>query len=397
MKKEVNKKQIVFCGYNVFPYGFAQTQRLLLIARGLQLNHCEVTVLCRNGTYSIGQNNSEANGVFETIKYKYSSGYSYRPNSFVKRNFLKIKGVLNECLFLIKKRFSGELDYIFVTTNTFDKVLYYSILSKLLFTHSVIDNTEFWSAVKRQKWSFGEKLYDYLSPRLYNKVICISDFLYTHTLQIKNETNVLKIPAIVDFEKFEDSSSQLESNGKFILFCGSAVYYPIIQFIIEAFEMIDQSKVNLVIVSSNGKPSDFKKINSRINSSPKSQFIKLKSNLEYIALVQLYKESIALLIPLRNTKEDTARFPHKLGEYTASKSIIITTNNGEIPNYFTDMQNALIANKYDTKQFSEKIKYAISEDTKLLEMSENSYRTGLKNFDYRLNGKKIYNFLFNKL
>lgn len=395
MKKEVNKKQIVFCGYNVFPYGFAQTQRLLLIAKGLQLSHCEVTVLCRYGTYNINQNKTKKSGVFENVTYKYSSGNSSRPNSFIIRNLLKIKGVFNEFTFLIKKRFLGELDYIFVTTNTFNKVLYYSILSKLICTKCVIDNTEFWSAVKRHKWSFGEKLYDYLSPRLYNKVICISDFLYTHTLQIKKETNVLKIPAIVDFEKFEDSNPQLDSNGKFILFCGSAVYYPIIQFIIEAFEIIDQSKVNLIIVSSNGSSSDFKKINTAINSSSKSQLIKLVSNIEYSVLVKLYKESIALLIPLRNTKEDTARFPHKLGEYTASKSIIITTNNGEIPNYFTNMQNALIANKYDIKQYSEKIEYAISENYNLLEMSENSYKTGLKYFDYRLNGEKIYNFLFN--
>jgi hypothetical protein len=59
------------------------------------------------------------------------------------------------------------------------------------------------------------------------------------------------------------------------------------------------------------------------------------------------------------------------------------------------MQNALIANKYDIKQFSEKIEYAISENTKLSEISENSYKTGLKNFDYKINGEKIYNFLFN--
>jgi len=393
----MKKKHIAFCGYNVFPYGFAQTQRLLLIAKGLEINNCKTIVLCRYGTYQKKLDDVFSDGIYEGIKYKYCSGSPVRQISFLKRNLLKLYGLINEFLVLLSMRISGKLDYIFVTTNTFDKVLYYSFVSKILFTRSVIDNMEFWSAVKRSKWSLGEKLHDRLSPILYSKVICISDFLVNQARKTRSKSNILKIPAIVDFSKFDELGGRTvgQNGNDYLLFCGSAVYFPVIDFIIESFEKTHDKKTTLIIVSSNGSKSDFEKLNRRISGSAKKGLIELKSNLPYSNLVDLYKKSIALLIPLRQNDEDKARFPHKLGEYCASKSVIITTNNGEVPNYFTDFQNALVANSFDSKLFSEKIDYAISNKFNLKDISLNAYKTGLENFNYEINGLKIYNFLFN--
>lgn len=390
-------KNIVFCGYNVFPIGYAQTQRLLLIAKGLNENNCDCTVLCRYGTYTKNLINENESEEYDGVKYKYTSGSSLRPNSFFERNMLKIKGLIFELFYLFKLRITGKLNYMFVMTNTFDKVIYYSFLARILFIPSVIDNTEFWSSVKRNRIIIGAKLYDYLSPLLFTKVICISDFLYNHTRKTRDRINILKIPALVDFDKFNipiiENESSLDDND-FILFCGSALYFPVIDFIIESFERIHDKNTALVIVSSNGNRIDFEKLNNRISNSTKKKLIRLKSNIKYTELVELYKKSTALLIPLRPTNEDTARFPHKLGEYTASKNVIITTNNGEIPNYFFDLENALVAESFDTKLFSEKIDYAIQNKNNLNSLKNNSYQTGLDNFDYKINGLKIYNFLF---
>ena len=393
----MKKKYIAFCGYNVFPYGFAQTQRLFLIAKGLEINNCNTVVLCRYGTYQTKIDDVFSEGVYEGIKYKYCSGSPMRPMSFLRRNLLKLYGLINEFLVLLSMRISGKLDYLFVTTNTFDKVLYYSIVSKILFIRSVIDNMEFWSAVKRSKWSLGEKLHDQLSPILYSKVICISDFLVNHASKTRSKSNILKIPAIVDYSKFDDTDggTAVKNDNDYLLFCGSAVYFPVIDFIIESFEKTHDKKTALIIVSSNGNKSDFEKLNRRISGSVKKELIKLKSNLPYSNLVDLYKKSIALLIPLRQNDEDKARFPHKLGEYCASKNVIITTNNGEVPNYFTDLQNALVANRFDSDLFAEKMDYAIMNKSDLNQLRLNAYKTGLDNFDYKINGSKIYHFLFN--
>lgn len=386
-------KNIVFCGYNVFPIGYAQTQRLLLIAKGLNEQKVNVHILCKYGTYSENGKNVEASGNYENIPYLYCSGESFRRSDFFRRNIKKFRGVVLEFVFLFKKRIAGQLDYIFVSTNSFENAIYYFLLSKVLFTKAVIDNTEYWSSVNREKINFGDKIYDFVTPILYDKVICISDFLFKHTLKFKNEKNILKIPAIVDFSKFSSETQKSDVNN-YILFCGSAVYFEIIDFIISSFEALENGCVKLVLVSSNGSNSDFEKLNIRIDSSPKKNLIVVKRDLSYEILVSLYKNSIALLIPLRPTIEDMARFPHKLGEYTASKSIIVTTNFGEIPNYFVDLKNALIANKYSIEEYAAKINFAIEQNDAIEKMKMNSFEIGLLHFDYKNNGKKTFNFLF---
>ena len=386
-------KNIVFCGYNVFPIGFAQMQRLMLIAKGLSEQDVNVLIMCRYGTYNKKSTNIAAEGVFENIPYIYCSGESFRRVGFLSRNVKKLKGLVMEFIYLLKKRITGKLDYIFVSTNSFENAIYYSLLARLLFTKSLIDNTEYWSAVKRHKFGFGEKIYDFLTPILYHKVICISDFLYEHTLKFKKQKHILKIPAIVDFSKFNNKTSNKAIND-YVLFCGSAVYFEVVNFIISSYEVIEDDIIKLILVCSNGRNSDFEKLNDRIASSSKKNLIILKRDISYKELVSLYQNSLALLIPLRPTIEDRARFPHKLGEYTASKSLIITTNLGEIPNYFRDLENALISKNYSIDEFGTKIDYAIKEKIIIKEIKQKSFETGLLHFDYKINGKKIYNFLY---
>jgi len=392
----MKKKHLAFCGYNAFPLGFAQTQRLLLVAKGLNEQKCNITVLCRYGIYNEKNTNIKSTGQYENINYIYCSGFSYRPNAFFLRNLRKMIGSFVELYLLLKYRITGDLAYIYVSTNCFRHILYYSLISKILFVPSVIDNTEFWSAFKKKNFGIGAKLYDYLSPLLFNKVICISDFLYNHSVKFKKGSNVIKIPAIVDFSKFNFSQIRIPVYEKTILFCGSATYYDIIDFAISAFELADTNSVKLIIVASNGREPDFIKLNERIRNSPKAYAVELKSNLLFSDLINLYIDSYALLIPIRPNIQDIARFPHKLGEYTASKSIIITTKNGEIPNYFEDMKNALVTEEYNVSLFAAKIEYAIHNYCMLNDLREASYETGLKYFDYKLNGAKIYNFLFPK-
>lgn len=390
----MNNKHLVFCGYNVFPYGFAQTQRILLIAKGLKELNCNITVFCTYGTYNKTQPNVIYKGQYEGIDYLYCSGLTIRPTSFINRNIKKFKGYFVEFYKLLQYKLVGKLDYIFISTNYFNNVLYYSIISKILFVPTVIDNTEFWSASKKDNFGIEAKLYDYLSPILFKKVICISDYLYQQTIKTKSISNVIKIPVVVDFSKFTNSQDDMRIKEKMILFCGSASYYPIIDFIITSFELVKVDSVKLVIVSSNGSELDYNKLKNRIQQSSKSSSIEFKSNLKFNDLISLYIMSYALLIPMRNNIQDIARFPHKLGEYTASRSIIITTNNGEIPNYFEDMKNALVANEYNSSIFAEKIEYAVNNYSSLSKLRESSYETGLKNFDYKVNGQRIYNFLF---
>jgi glycosyltransferase involved in cell wall biosynthesis len=100
-----------------------------------------------------------------------------------------------------------------------------------------------------------------------------------------------------------------------------------------------------------------------------------------------------LLIPLRNTPQDIARFPHKTGEYCASAKTIVSTNIGELKNYFKDKVNALLAENYDVAEYSTSLSYVIEEPEKCIEIGRKAHEVGKREFDHIALGKKIYDFM----
>ena len=121
--------------------------------------------------------------------------------------------------------------------------------------------------------------------------------------------------------------------------------------------------------------------------------IKIFSNIDQDTLDAYYKNATGLLIPLRPTIQDEARFPHKIGEYLASGNPVVSTNYGEVKHYFTDGENMLIAESYDPKLFAGKMQFILDNNPEAKRIGQNGRNMSLKNFDYRLYGERINDFL----
>jgi glycosyltransferase involved in cell wall biosynthesis len=72
----------------------------------------------------------------------------------------------------------------------------------------------------------------------------------------------------------------------------------------------------------------------------------------------LYSGAVALLAPLDDSERSRARFPWKIAEYLASGRPVITSSVGEIPRFFTDGVDALVARPDDEEDFVSKIELA---------------------------------------
>ncbi|WP_336515903.1 glycosyltransferase [Pollutibacter soli] len=387
--------QIYYFGTYGFPVGYAQIERQKLISKGLMAQGCDVTIISR---YGIHADTSDAEilstGNYEGIKFKYATGSPYRPQSFLKRNWQKIVGGINEFRMIRAKKRNGGLDYIILSTNYFYNIFIYRIFSKLTGVPLLLDTVEHWTSFsdsKDKNWfiRWDNKMYDNQSFNYVDKVLCISDFLMSHTEKLAPEKPKLKVPAMVDFSKFKAIKSIDE---KYLLYCGHAAYWEVLFFILEAFEKIDNKDYFLYLVS-HGNPEDMKRVKDRIAASPKKDRIKIFSKLPYSDLVDLYMSSKALLIPLRNSAQDIARFPHKTGEYTASSKVIVSTNIGELKNYFSDKENALLAKDYDVDQYAESLAYVVNNPDKAAEIGIRGHLVGKKEFDHLSLGKKIFDFM----
>jgi hypothetical protein len=100
-----------------------------------------------------------------------------------------------------------------------------------------------------------------------------------------------------------------------------------------------------------------------------------------------------LMIPLRDTLQDNARFPHKIGEYSASKRPILTTNFGEPKVYFKDGETALLADDYSLSSYIKKLSEVLPVKENLDKIGIGGYNVGLDNFDYKAQAITLKKFI----
>lgn len=387
----MKKIKIAWVGTSGFPHGLAEVVRQRLIAKSLIKLQCSVVILNRKGVHNQASNLTiEPQGNYEGIDYIYLSGSAYKPHNFLKRNLKKIAGLTNEIKHLIRN------DYNFLVTNTrsFPNVLYYRILSKIFKLKFILSYVEFNSASpdRSLKTRINDFFFEEFAFSLIDGILPISDYLKAFALKKRKTLPALKIPTIVDFSLFANQNGG--AGEKYFLFCGAASYAELIEFNIRAFEKINDPEYQLYLVASGNAP-EREHIIRLIEMSPKKGLIRMFSNLSYDELIRLYQNASGLLIPLRPIIKDIARFPHKIGEYTASGKPIITTGYGEINHYFKDGVNALIAREYDVDSFSKKMLYVIEKPSESSDIGKAGKVLGLKEFDNLQLGEKIKKFLIN--
>ena len=186
----------------------------------------------------------------------------------------------------------------------------------------------------------------------------------------------------------------VKDEGKYFLFCGSAAYIEVLEFVIKSFELIENIEIKLQLICF-GSKSEINILKIKISQSKKADLIVLSSDMDYTKLICYYKKALALLIPLRSTQQDQARFPHKVGEYAASGKPIISNKFGEMGFYFIDEKSALLAEKYEYIDFANKMKFVICNPEKANQIGINGRIVADTYFDYKKFGGKLASFLEN--
>lgn len=382
--------RILFCGLSGIPnVPSASINRYMAIAQAMSVDN-EIIFINRCPLFKSDKQIKVQPNSFKVID---ATGVQWRPESFFKRNFLKLTSFIYEYQVLKKINREKKIDILNVYSQWFGICLYYLILSKFFRFKIVLHYVELRSSFKNRSFFFrlNSKLLDKKIVLLYDNFISISTRISDHIIRLKPKANVFLIPPICDFSVIDAIEPEKSANEYFV-FCGAIAYEEVILFIINSFlKLENRNKVKLQLVL-NGIIKD-ESINNLIENNKET--ILLFSNLDYEKLIAKYKGSLAQLIPLRNTIQDSARFPQKICEYLASKRPIVTTNFGEIPHYFTDNLNAIVANDYDIDTYSHKLEWIINNQDKLTSISENSYLTGLDFFDINCYTTKLKDFILN--
>ncbi len=371
----------------------AQVQRQLYISLALVAAGHHVTVCNRRGNHRNTNLSSEripSNGCFRGIDYLYCSGTAYYNPNFVIRNTLKFIGLIGEFLFIFWRRITGRLNHLFVNTNSFVELKYYSTLSRILGIDLVFDYVEQIDSMKSSKGT--DKKFDENFAKYCSRITYISDVLNGNVLKQSWDNPKLKVLPLTDFQLFEGAGERGLLPEKYFLYCAGASYSEALELVIEAFDQSEVADTALLLVI-HGRADQMKRVNEKIRESKKAHLITLKSDLPFDELINCYKCATALLIPLRDTVTDKARFPHKISEYLATGNPIVTTAIGEVKIYFEDGKTAFVSSAASPSSFAQKLTEVNSNEEMAANIGKEGQKLGRKLFDYKVYSERLTSML----
>lgn len=340
------------------------------------------------------KNNLKRTGRFEGIPYVYTSARTSRPDKFIPRNLNKLSGFVGEFNLLRKKRKTIQAAILY--TPSFFELVYYRALSAVFRFKLVIQYVEFRSSIDGRKGFLtvlNDRLFDSYCHRFCDGVIVISDFLKDHVRSKTDKMQIVKIPAINDFDT--KTVSSLVKKQPYLMYCGTIEYLEVIKFILEVFSGLTLRKGyhgRLLLIISGSNTKNWEELRSVIAQEPYKDLVDIQSNIKHSELLSLYDGADLLMIPLRNSIQDRARFPHKIGEYTASKRPILSTNVGEMRSYFKNGVSAILADDYSVDEYINTLsRYLVSDELTAIGLS--GYRVGKENFHYANYGDTLRNLL----
>lgn len=388
---------IVMLGQSGFPYGMATIQKMKLIAEGLAFHGNRVTVMNRLPVHPAKEPflSLKPEGNINGVDYIYTSGTPIRPESFTKRNIIRLLSYFKEFHALQRIQRQEKIEVVIIYETYILDLIYYYILSIFFRYRLYLHYVELRSKVRGKGIieRINNHLFDRFAFNFLHGNLPISHFLEDYSAKRKPGIPQFRVPTLVNFALF-DSVEKKDEN--YLLFCGSSDYYDIYKLIISAYDAADLKDTKLFLVAG-GTQGGLKKVQELIKDSIKSFNIQLYSRIEYSELIRLYCNATALIIPLRNTPQDIARFPHKIGEYSASSKAIITTKIGELSFFFSHLTNAYFAKGYSISEFAEAFREVTTNKEIRERIGEGAYMTGKKNFCHISAIEGLQNFLYQQL
>ena len=384
---------IIHLGFAGFPKGLASVQRTLFTFKGLK-NAGANPIIINKISHNQYTNNYKVKR-YKDIIYVNTSFLNSKPDTFIKRNLNKISGYVGELKFLFKKR--KKIDSAILYSSYFLEYLYYFLLSRIFRFKLLIQYVEMFSVIPGRNTFFtkvNDKLIDKYICSFCDAIIAISSYLEIHIKQLAPFKPLIKIPANNDFEKmyaFPDLPA-----GNYLMYCGTIYYEEVIEFIIKIFIRLKEEYIytgNLLLVISGDQEQNWEKLMCFVKKTAFKKDITIKSNITHDELMQQYKAADILIIPLRNTIQDKARFPHKIGEYTASKRPILSTNIGELKSYFKDGESAILVDEYSIDAYYKRLSEVLPQKDLLTEIGLKGYKIGIDNFNYKTQGVKLFEFI----
>jgi glycosyltransferase involved in cell wall biosynthesis len=384
---------IFFLTLHPFPYGMAQTNRLIAMAGGLVNAGCRVKVICLKPTENNVQSKNIASvGIFNGIEYVYPSGTTFRSPHFYFRILSFLSGLYHTTVLLNTENKKNRIDFIFAGVMGFLIYLWFFIICRMLKARYLHERSEypFIRSGKSVFDSFSLFIYLQITCKFFDGFLVITRKLKEYfTPHLRIDCPVFLLPILVEPERFMSISPTSEK--KYIAYCGSMQGNKDgVPDLIEAFGMIAAKfpDVTLYLIGST-LFEGFEVLQQQIMRLSLQKRIIFTGTLDRELLPGMLVNAIMLVLARPESKQAEGGFPTKLGEYLATGKPVVVTETSEIGDYLHDGENAFIARPGDPTHFAKKMESVLGNYTYALQVGARGQHLATTTFNYTHQGKEL--------
>lgn len=346
-----------------FPNGMAATNRIKCYARAIHEGglDCEVIVIGGTEIKSGSVRNTNATGYYEGVHYRYIGGSPVLPLNKQLRLIIQSIRLLLTLLYIEWNIKKGDILFLYMSGKD-SLVQKFQGIAKRKGAFCVLDLCELpYVAVSDPEKA--EKLRKFFFENLFPKfdgIICISNnLLELAKLYTSSSCKCIKVPILVEFDKFSVGHKKVNYRSPFIFHAGTLYQQKDgILGMIEAFGMAKQKlnkPLNYILtgnVNESSHPAELKTLILKYQLEDSLRFVGYLNSEQ----IKDYLTQASLVISNRpKSQQDYYGFSTKVGEYLASGTPLLITNWGEAVNWLENGKSAYIVEPENTEALADAI------------------------------------------
>jgi glycosyltransferase involved in cell wall biosynthesis len=383
---------IIFGDAFTFPEGNASTNRVYTYAKGFVELGQSTHVVTFGNNYQ-----PDKYGVIDGIVYHCAFKPVKRHPRFIIRNLPKFTKYPNAIKILKQINKTEHVSAIIVYTKIIPTHLLSFMMSRILHTRLVIENSEHPLRYYRKGWAkpWIGNFRLFIEMHTFDAILLITQNLIDfYKPWIKKESKIFLVPSTVDPARFDHPKSGLLPYEYIGYFGYLNFHRDRIDILMDAFASVSKTHpdIHLLLGGALREP-DRTFILQKIEQLQLSDRIHVLSYLLRDEVTR-YLVNAKILIMVRSNHPDTnASYPSKLTEYLATGNPVISVNVGEISNYLTNNDQVFLFKPDDVGDLTERISFVLDNYEFAKEVGKSGKDLTNAVFNYKVQAQRILDFI----
>jgi glycosyltransferase involved in cell wall biosynthesis len=345
--------------------------------------------------------NTLTEGEWEGVSFKYTTGGTARSEWFLVRRWAELRGILGAIAIIVSDWRAGQLDCIYLWICYWEEQMPLRVfrgLCSLLGVRVVCELSEPSAAVwEGAPLSQDAGQRDFLLTNV-DGFVAISEGLeeWVRSRKGGDRPEIMRLPVLVDTDEVEPSFARATRNDLF--YAAASTYVDEIEFVLQVVDAVRERYPDVRIRFSGWQIADIARpsLRERLQALVDSGSAVVEGTLSRERLIESYRASAALLLPMKDESRSFARCPTKVGEYLASGRPVVATAIGELEVLLTDGENAFLAAPGDVRSFADAVLSVLANPERACVVGRNGRALAEQVLDYRRYAEPLREFFTEK-